>query len=1006
MESPTFSVFSALQEWLPGWTQETRLLQLTTPLGPDALIAECVRGEESVDAGFSFRISALSTDAHIPLKSLLGQPAVLQLLTTDSACPRPFHGHITAAELAGADGGLARYHLTLEPWTMFMGLGRDSRIFQDMSVPELLDAVFASYEGKGRLAPAWRFDLADESIYVKRSLTTQYQESDLAFAHRLMLEHGLFYYFEHEAAPESPSLGTHTLVIADHNDAFQPGAQAAVRFTQPGAVMKEDAMDRWRTEMRLQTNAVERSSWDYRALDTRPVSAAAGGPALLADRDTPGAYAYGTRSQGQRMADNALQGLQARQEIFTGAGTVRTLAPGTTFTLHGQSLCDLADSDDERTFVVLRTVHLMHNNLDAKIKAAVAERLAQGAVQAAIQREQDSSLHAAVHERPLYRNRIEAIRCTVPYRTCPVDEQGQPRYRRPVMAGQQTAIVVGPAGSVIHTDRDHRIKIQFHWQRGQQSHSRLEHPAPGTHTGAPADDSAGTWVRVATPLAPIAGGNWGSHAIARVGQEVLVDFIEGDVDRPVVIGAVYNGKGQDDNQHNQVQGSMGTATGNAPAWFPGMSGAHAHPAVLSGFKSQAMSASQHGTGAYSQLVFDDTAGQPRLALQRHGKGQREASELNLGHLRHQNDNQRLPPTGFGAELISEHGVALRAGQGMLLSADAQRGASGGQLDSREAQAQLEQALQQQKALATTAQQHRAGIASRNGAAEPEPALLPAIEATQQSLDAIGNATAYAQPHLQLSSPAGIAAATPDSAIVSAGNNSSVTAGQDVNALAQGSYLYSAAGGISLFTYGKAGNKDKPNQETGIRLHAASGEASVQSQTAATRITADKAITVASTGDAVAIGAKTHVQLAAQGAYLKLEGGNIMLHGPGKVEFKAGMKELGGPASASPELPRMPVPESWPGVYSQQVNVANFIGVDDASGDTHVQMPYSIRDKSGAWIASGVTGTDGDTGRFFTKDKEPVDLYLGEGEWRVFIDVKHGASDAPGSAHNPEQENEA
>jgi type VI secretion system secreted protein VgrG len=112
-------------------------------------------------------------------------------------------------------------------------------------------------------------------------------------------------------------------------------------------------------------------------------------------------------------------------------------------------------------------------------------------------------------------------------------------------------------------------------------------------------------------------------------------------------------------------------------------------------------------------------------------------------------------------------------------------------------------------------------------------------------------------------------------------------------------------GISLFTYGKASARDKPNQETGLRLHAASGKVSSQSQSGETRITADKAVTVTSVTKGVSVAAKTHVLLTAQGACLKLEGGDIMLHAPGKVGFKASMKELAGPQSstATHELPK-------------------------------------------------------------------------------------------------------
>jgi type VI secretion system secreted protein VgrG len=302
----------------------------------------------------------------------------------------------------------------------------------------------------------------------------------------------------------------------------------------------------------MRTNAVELRSWDYRTLDSRPVSSAGVQPAgaELASRDTPGQYAYPTRAQGQRIADRQMQALDTRRQVFIGAGTVRTFAPGTTFALSGHAVHDMADGDDARSFVITRVLHLMHNNLSADLQSNVEKRVGEGTVAAAIAVEQDGSLHAVGSkpgERPLYRNRIDAIRANVPYCASRTDGHGRLLHARPTICGQQSAVVVGPAGAVIHSGRDHRVKVQFHWQRGagsQTSHSRLSHPTPDGHTGAPGDDSAGTWVRVATPLAPIAGANWGSHGLPRVGQEVLVDFLEGNIDRPVIIGALYNGTGR------------------------------------------------------------------------------------------------------------------------------------------------------------------------------------------------------------------------------------------------------------------------------------------------------------------------------------------------------------------------------------------------------------------------------------------------------------------------------
>jgi type VI secretion system secreted protein VgrG len=180
-----------------------------------------------------------------------------------------------------------------------------------------------------------------------------------------------------------------------------------------------------------------------------------------------------------------------------------------------------------------------------------------------------------------------------------------------------------------------------------------------------------------------------------------------------------------------------------------------------------------------------------------------------------------------------------------------------------------------------------------------------------SLGGAGETPAWANPDIVMSAPAGIALLTPQSASFNAGSTTSIAAGQDINLMAQANAAHSVRSGISLFTYGKASNPKKPNQETGIKLHAASGKVSSQSQSDKTQVTADKAITVASTTDAVSIQAPKHVLLTAQGAYIKMSGGNIDIHAPGKVDFKASMKSWTGARSDSNSLV-LPKPGKYKG----------------------------------------------------------------------------------------------
>ena len=171
----------------------------------------------------------------------------------------------------------------------------------------------------------------------------------------------------------------------------------------------------------------------------------------------------------------------------------------------------------------------------------------------------------------------------------------------------------------------------------------------------------------------------------------------------------------------------------------------------------------------------------------------------------------------------------------------------------------------------------------------------------------GTVPAWARPDLVLAAPGGIGGFTPAHMVASAGNTASFVAGQDLNHLAQGNAALAVKSGVVFYTYGKATNSSKPNTEVGIQLHAASGNVQTQSQTAATRLKADKAVHVASTSGMVRVAAPQHVLLTAAGAALRIEGGNITLSGPGKIEFKARMKELGPGKGAT--LPALNLPRS-------------------------------------------------------------------------------------------------
>ncbi|MPN04176.1 hypothetical protein SDC9_151412 [bioreactor metagenome] len=266
-----------------------------------------------------------------------------------------------------------------------------------------------------------------------------------------------------------------------------------------------------------------------------------------------------------------------------------------------------------------------------------------------------------------------------------------------------------------------------------------------------------------------------------------------------------------------------------------------------------------------------------------------------------------------------------------------------------------------------------------------------------TLGGTGTVPAWSQPQLHLSAPAGIALLTPEHHILAAGKHLTIATGHDTNFVAQGNHSLAVKDGLAIFTAGQATDKQKPNQETGIHLHAASGAVSLQSQSGKTTAAADKKVTFASTTGKLTAGAKQKILATAQGAYLKIEGGNIELHAPKKVEFKASKKEWTGPKSAAVELPSSPsagelnlaqtnITEKTS--YSQRLNVAGLIGGDPQNGALYANMPYEAYNEQGQKIAAGQLSVEGTTGTIRTPQPEKVKVLISQGDWLFFQDVNH------------------
>lgn len=796
------------------YRQGSRFLELDTPLGPDVLLIDRFDGVEGLNTLYEFQASCLSDNLYLDLRDLIGRQVSVSLKLPLGG-KRQFNGYVTDFAQTGSDGGFARYELSFRPWLWLLTLRRDAWVFQDKTVVEILQEVFADYPQAN-----YRLDL--QGTYPKRSYCVQYRETDYEFVTRLMAEEGIGFTFEFLGADERgddearhPSFSR--MVIADHNDAYgedaSSSASGGIRFHRADVTEDRDGILAFGGERVLQTNQVRLTSWDYKAARTgdamETTSRDNGDAPSLQAYDAPGNYYFSDAEQGQRYARTRLEVLEARNKKFSGEGAVGSFHAGSWFQLNDHPVHD-EDPPEERQFLLISVAHQARNNLPEDWR----KRLTNG-------------LEVPDAEPNFtYRNHFTALRRNVVYR--PVFSQAE--HPKPTVLGPQTALVVGPAGEEIYTDDQHRVRIQFHWQR---------------QDNRPGDERASCWVRVASPMA---GSGYGGNFIPRIGQEVLVNFVESDIDRPVITGRVYNG-------------------GREPAW-------HA-PGILSGYKTK-----EYQGAGYNQFVMDDASGQLRTAF--HTTSQ--SSQLNLGWLIHQNDNTRGPERGHGFELRSDAWGALRGAMGLYLTTHPRLSAGGSQQDAAEATAQLDSGLELARRLSDGARHHLADPLQAQDA-------VTAIKEVSAHRTDQGNTQVpqFRDPILLAASADDLALASDRSVHVAAGDHVHLSVGQDANLAAGRDASVAIRDAASLFA-----------QKGAVKVYAAQGPVSLQAQSDEMQLIADRSVTVTSVGDEITVTAKDHLLLTAGGAYVRLQGGNIDIHAPGKVSIKGATHDFSGPASMSSE----------------------------------------------------------------------------------------------------------
>jgi len=345
---------------------------------------------------------------------------------------------------------------------------------------------------------------------------------------------------------------------------------------------------------------------------------------------------------------------------------------------------------------------------------------------------------------------------------------------------------------------------------------------------------------------------------------------------------------------------------------------------------------------------------------------------------------------------------VRAGQALLLSAHGQRGGStrlNAALDAREPQAQLSRSAQLQSALTQSAHAQQAKLPNEADTLGATQALDQTLQAWQGTVGVesgseaggLGTAAAANRPDLLLASPAGIAAHTPRHHVATAGATLSLSSGQDVNVTAQQHMSAAARSGLVLYTVGQAGDANKPNQETGLKLHAASGSVSVQAQGGALHVNAQQAVTLDSTQASLQLSAPSRILLVGAGSALEINGGDITLTTAGTGAVHAASKNLTGGGSADRNDLHLPAARAirLSGPFSTRLNVAGLFGRSVYDGQLPVNVTYTAYDSQGRRIGQGALDQQGSTQRIYSDSQAPIKVILSVADsWTKIADAEH------------------
>jgi len=459
------------------YTQDNSLIRIDTPLGENELLLTGFTGEEGISSLFSFELDLLSENNSIVFQDIMGKNITITVILPNGN-ERYFNGIVSSfTHNSGKEEDLfSSYTATMVPWLWLLTKTIDSRIFQNLSVPDIIKKVFQRHGYSGyALRLTGQYDPVEYSV--------QYRETDFNFISRLLEDEGIYYFFEHEAK-------THTMVITDSQAELKPcpnQESAKCRLTSE-VQSDEDFILQVAVKKEIRAGKVTSRDFNFKTPNTDLTANAdskISGPGTREIYDYPGKFEV--RNKGDKLTNIRMEEEEAKVTVIKGRSACRAFSTGFRFKL----LDHFREDINKKEYSLFWIKH------EAKLDNTYL-----------------SSLSTDSKAQFEYLNKFMGI---------PHSEKFRPerKARKPVIKGVQTAIVVGPKGKEIYTDKYGRVKVQFHWDRQGNN-----------------DENSSCWIRVSQGMA---GSGWGSVFLPRIGHEVIVEFLEGDPDRPIITGQVYHG---------------------------------------------------------------------------------------------------------------------------------------------------------------------------------------------------------------------------------------------------------------------------------------------------------------------------------------------------------------------------------------------------------------------------------------------------------------------------------